>query len=538
MCQTTYNTVKMNTSKDMKDFRDTIATVGDDGKRAWVYPKKPKGRYYDWRSYVSYVLLVILFGLPWIRFGGEPLVLLNVLERKFILFGLSFTPQDFHLFAILMITGMVFIILFTVVFGRIFCGWVCPQTIFMEMVFRKIEYWIEGDANAQRKLTKAPWTKDKIRKKVIKQGLFVLVSAVIAHTFLAYIIGTDAVLELVRQSPLSDPVGFGTIVVFIAVFHFVFSYMREQVCIVICPYGRLQGVLLVDESISVIYDYGRGEPRGKLRKGKPKKSGCSDCADCKGGKTSSCGDQMINRMEYALANGTVPAPQPSPAPAAAAPLALSEKGGTSLVSEVPKLKGDCIDCTLCVQVCPTGIDIRNGIQMECINCTACIDACDEVMDKIDRPRGLIRYDSETGVRDKKRKIWTPRVFAYSAVLVALIILNLFLLGGRDGLDVILLRTPGLLYQENADGSINNLYNYQLVNKTGKELSIEFIATGGQVRFVGSAPVAIPGKVTGGSLFIDLDKRPAEEYPDEIMIRVISEGQELETFSTTFIHPQN
>jgi hypothetical protein len=171
----------MSNKANKESFRDTIGTVDAEGKRKWVFPKQPDGRYYRWRSYVSYVLLVVLFGLPWIKIGGEPLILLNVLERRFILFGLSFTPQDFHLFAILMITGVVFIALFTVVFGRLFCGWFCPQTIFMEMVFRKIEYWIEGDGNAQRRLDKAPWDKDKIRKKVTKQALFLLISVVIAH---------------------------------------------------------------------------------------------------------------------------------------------------------------------------------------------------------------------------------------------------------------------------------------------------------------------------------------------------------------------
>ncbi len=539
----------MNNQVDKEAFRDSIATVNSDGKRQWIYPKQPQGRYYNWRSYVSYVLLIILFGLPWIKVGGEPLVMLNVLERKFILFGLSFTPQDFHLFAILMITGVVFIALFTVVFGRIFCGWVCPQTIFMEMVFRKIEYWTEGDANAQKRLNKAPWTASKLRKKALKHGLFLVVSALIAHTFLAYIIGMDAVLETVTQSPLAAPAGFLAIVIFIGVFYFVFANMREQVCIAICPYGRLQGVLLVDESISVIYDYVRGEPRGKIRKGKPKKSSCSDCENCRDGKDT-CGDQMINRMEEAMRKNGVGAPLPSAAPAAAPPSAKEEApalGFTLSASEntvtlaapatAKPAKGDCIDCGLCVQVCPTGIDIRNGIQLECVNCTACIDACDAVMDKIERPRGLIRYDSETGVRDKVRKIWTTRVVAYSGVLLALIALNLVLLGGRDGLDVILLRTPGMLYQENEDGSINNLYTYQLVNKTGKELPLEFRIEGATVRPVGSAPVAVPGEVKEGVLFIDVPASASGDYPDELSIDVWSGPEKLKTITTTFIHPK-
>lgn len=526
----------MSTDRDKDAFRDTIATVNKDGGREWVYPKKPDGRYYEWRSYVSYVLLVILFGLPWIKVNGEPLVLFNILERHFILLGVSFTPQDFHIFAIMMITGVVFIALFTVVFGRLFCGWVCPQTIFMEMVFRKIEYWIEGDANAQRRLNKAPWTAEKIRKKVLKQSIFVLISVLIAHTFLAYIIGMDAVLATVSQSPLAAPGGFIAIVIFIIVFHFVFSNMREQVCIAICPYGRLQGVLLVDDSISVIYDYERGEPRGKLRKGKPKRTSCTDCEHCKNGKDS-CSDQILNRMQAALTSHEPALPKPSPAPASAPTLAFSTHEKAAATISQPQL-GDCIDCTLCVQVCPTGIDIRNGIQMECINCTACIDACDAVMDKIDRPRGLIRYDSERGVREKVRKIWTPRVFAYSAVLLALIVLNAVLLGGRDGLDVLLLRTPGMLYQENQDGSINNLYNYQIVNKTSKEIPIRFEVPGGAVRAIGSSPVAKPGEVTEGSLFIDLEKKENTGFPDEITVDVWGEDEKLKTITITFLHPKN
>jgi len=526
-----------NTNKD--SFRDTIGTVDADGKRKWIFPKQVDGRFYRWRSYLSYVLLVVLFGLPWVRVGGEPLLLLNVLERKFILFGLSFSPQDFHLFAILMITGVVFIALFTVIFGRLFCGWVCPQTIFMEMVFRKIEYWIEGDGNAQRRLAKAPWTRDKIRKKVLKQGLFLLISGVIAHTFLAYIIGTDAVLATVSQTPAEAPMGFLAIVVFIGIFYFVFANMREQVCIAICPYGRLQGVLLDDDSINVIYDYERGEPRGKIRKGKPKKSSCTDCENCKDGKDT-CGDQMLHRLETALAKDGLGSSKHSPAPAAAPPIAFTDTGELRMTVAEPKRKGDCIDCTLCVQVCPTGIDIRNGIQMECINCTACIDACDEVMDKIDRPRGLIRYDSESGVARQVRKIWTPRVMAYSGVLLALIALNIFLLGGRDGLDVILLRTPGTLFQENVDGSINNLYTYQIINKTGDQKPLHFEVAevpGAHVRFVGEAPVAVPGEVTEGAVFIDLPAEPDGRFDGQLKIEVWNGEELLETFTTTFVHPE-
>lgn len=546
----------MQTARNKDSFRDTIGTVDGEGKRKWVFPKQPAGRFYRWRTWLSYILLLVLFGLPWLRVNGEPLVLLNVLERHFILFGLTFTPQDFHLFAILMITGVVFVILFTVVFGRLFCGWVCPQTIFMEMVFRKIEYWIEGDGNAQRKLDAAPWSKSKVRKRVAKQALFLLVSGLIAHTFLSYIIGTDAVIAMVSQSPLTAPGGFLAIVAFIGVFYFVFANMREQVCIAICPYGRLQGVLLDDDSINVIYDYERGEPRGKIRKGKPKKSSCSDCEDCRNGQ-SSCSDQILHRMETALAASghcsSVPSTAPATAPSAhhrddspvavaqAPSLSMALDEAPSLVLETAPKKGDCIDCSLCVQVCPTGIDIRDGIQLECINCTACIDACDAVMDKIDRPRGLIRYDSENGVALQKRRIWTPRVLAYSAVLFALIVLNIFLLGSRGDLDVILLRTPGTLYQENENGSVSNLYTYQIVNKTGRELPLrlELIpASLGTVRFVGTSPVALPGEVTEGAVFIDVQLNEQADFDGQLKIQVFSEDEPLEVINTSFIYPKN
>ena len=491
------------------DFRNHIATVDAAGKRKWVHPKQPAGRFYQRRTWVSYLLLAILFGLPWIRVGGEPIFLFNVLERRFILFGLHFTPQDFHLFAILMLTGMVFVVLFSAVFGRLFCGWVCPQTIFMEMVFRKIEYWVEGDANAQKRLAKAKWSSNKLRKKALKHGLFLLVSALIAHTFLAYVIGTDALLDIVRQSPLEAPGGFLAIVVFIGAFYAVFAYLREQVCIAICPYGRLQGVLLDDDSVNVIYDYERGEPRGKIDRGQPKRTSCTSCAACRESNTA-CGDRILQQIE------------------------------ANLAAAAPPLKGDCIDCGLCVQVCPTGIDIRNGIQMECINCTACIDACDAVMDKIDRPRGLIRYDSERGVREKTRRIWTPRVLAYSAVLLALIALNAFLLGNRDGVDVILLRAPGSLYHPEGDTAVTNLYTYQVVNKTGRDLPLTFTVaddSGAAVRVVGRLPQATAGEVAEGALFlvVPADGRP---FPDAIKVSVRSGEEELRRISTSFLHPAN
>ena len=251
---------------DNEKFRDQIATVDERGKRIWLYPKKPKGYYTRIRSILSWVLLALLFGMPFIKINGDPLMLFNIMERRFIIFGINFMPQDFYLFVIAMLIFIVFIVLFTVVFGRLFCGWICPQTIFMEMVFRKIEYLIEGDANKQKALAKAPWNTDKLIKKSSKHAIFFILSFLIANTFLAYIIGIDQ-LEKIATEPLDAHIGgFIAIIIFSGVFYGVFAHFREQVCLVVCPYGRLQGVLLDKNSIVVGYDYVRGEPRKKIRK--------------------------------------------------------------------------------------------------------------------------------------------------------------------------------------------------------------------------------------------------------------------------------
>jgi cytochrome c oxidase accessory protein FixG len=269
---------------DVEDFRDHIATVDDSGGRIWVYPKKPSGPYYKYRTLVSWILLAILFGIPFIKVNGDPLFLFNIVERKFIIFSIVFTPQDMHLFALAMITLMLFIVLFTVVFGRLFCGWVCPQTIFMEMVFRKIEYWIEGDFNQQKKLNKAPWTSKKLFKKTLKHVIFFLIAIIIANTFLSYIIGVEQVGKIITEPIKMHLSGFFGMLVFSGLFYGVFAFFREQVCTVVCPYGRLQGVLLVKNSIVVIYDWIRGEPRGKIRKKKKDSDNAEpplgDCVNC------------------------------------------------------------------------------------------------------------------------------------------------------------------------------------------------------------------------------------------------------------------
>ncbi len=465
--------------QDTEDYRDSIATVDKQGKRVWVYPKKPKGKYTSARTYVSWVLLALLFGMPFVKVNGEPFLMLNVLERKFIIFGLYFGPQDFYLLGLAMITLVVFIVLFTVVFGRLFCGWVCPQTIFMEMVFRKIEYWIEGDYTAQMRLNAAPWTREKIVKKVGKQAIFFLIAVLVANTFLSYIIGVEEVFKIASEPISQNLGGFVAMVLFSGAFYFVFSYMREQVCIAICPYGRLQSVLLDKNSIVVAYDHVRGEPRGRIKKTK----------------------------------------QPE-TETAAAPL------------------GDCISCNLCVKVCPTGIDIRNGTQLECVNCTACIDACDEVMDKVERPRGLIRYDSLAGIEEKRQKIFTPRVIAYSAVLTVLLALNFVFLTGRTSVETLILRTPGMLYQEVDETHISNLYNYQVINKTDEVFPVTFklVSDFGRIKMVGNPPTTKPNDLVEGALFIEMERDKLEGRKNTVIIEVYANDKVIDKIKTNFLGP--
>lgn len=456
-------------------FRDHLSTVDKEGKRLWVYPKKPMGKLTNYRTLVSIFLLVFLFGAPFVKIGGQPFLLFNIFERKFIIFGQVFWPQDFFLFVIGMITTVVFIILFTVVFGRIFCGWICPQTIFMEGVFRKIEYWIEGDYMAQRKLDKQSWDKEKILKKGSKHFLFILVSALIMHTFMAYLVGVDEVWEIIKGGPSENTGGFIAMVVFTGLFYGVFSWMREQVCTTVCPYGRLQGVLLDRQSVVVAYDHERGESRAKFRKDEDR-----------------------------------------------------EAVG----------KGDCIDCKQCVYVCPTGIDIRNGTQLECVNCTACIDACDSIMDRIGKPKGLVRYASEQNIADKKPFEFTTRMRAYSGVLILLMGVLVTLLLVRSDFETTILRTPGILYQEREDGMITNLYQVNMVNKTNDAMDVRFelIEPEGKIEMVGGDISLVEQGIGEGAFFVIIDPNNLEKMSSKIEIGVYSGEELVETVSTKFLGP--
>ncbi len=459
-----------------ESFRDSISTVDKDGKRIWMFPKKPFGKLTNYRQYVSYLLLIFLFAGPWIRIGGEPLLLINILERKFVIFGRIFWPQDFYLFGLAMITSVVFIILFTVVYGRIFCGWICPQTIFMEHVFRRIEYWIEGDWKQQKKLADIPWNGEKIRKRVLKHAIFFAISFAISNTFLAYIIGSEELLAIQMGNPMDHLVGLGALLIFTGAFYIVFSRLREQVCTNICPYGRLQGVMLDKQSIVVAYDYVRGEQRSKWRN-------------------------------------------------------KEDRGAVG--------KGDCIDCHQCVDVCPTGIDIRNGTQLECINCTACIDACNHVMDKVGLEPDLIRYASEAGIQSRDMRFkWSVRAIAYTGVLVVLMGFMSFLLISRSDVSATVLRTPGMLFHKEEDGRISNLYNYKIINKTGRDMNLEFRLLGesGEIRMVGSRlQIEGQGKAEG-SMFLVFARDEITSKKMKLKLGIYRDGELIATTSTNFVGP--
>ncbi len=462
-------------------YRDKLSSVDSTGNRVWVYAKKVKGKFYNKRQALALLLLAILFITPFIKYQGEPIMLFNILERKFILFGVIFWPQDLHLILLAFITSLVFIALFTVIFGRIFCGWVCPQTIFMEFVYRKIEWVIEGTAAAQRRRDKEPWNFDKIWRKSLKQIIFYLISFITTSVLLSYIIGMDQLLGALNEGLLDEHLGaFTALLIFSGLYYFIFAFFREQVCIIACPYGRLQGVLIDKKSIIVGYDYKRGEPRGPV----------------------------------------------------------SAKGTPSEKAKEGDL-GDCIACNACVAVCPTGIDIKNGTQLECINCTACMDACDAVMDRTGRPKGLIRYDSEEGIETGHHSIFNARSIAYSVVLTLLIffVAGLFIL--RDDSETTILRARGTLFQEFGADSISNIYTIQVVNKIRKPVNIDMkvISPKGNIKYIIDPGTIEKGEIGKGQFLVIIGKSDLKSSSTKIVIGIYSEGELIEEYKSAFVGPR-
>ena len=458
------------------DFRDRLYTIDESGKRLWVFAKKPKGLLTSWRNITGIILLAFFFTAPFIKVKGEPFLLFDFLNRKFVIFGAQFWPQDFNLFFIAMIAMIVFIILFTATYGRIWCGWACPQTVFMEILFRRVEYWIDGDLHRQKELDAMPWNGKKIFKRSLKHIVFYIISFVIGNLFLLYLIGSESWFRLITDSPSSHIAGLAIMLVFSFVFYFIFSWFREQVCTIVCPYGRLQGVLLDPSTVVISYDYKRGEERGPLRKSE-------------------------NRTESG--------------------------------------KGDCIDCRQCVSVCPTGIDIRNGTQLECINCACCIDACNEVMKRTGFSTGLIRYSSEKMIAEGRPWKFTLRSAGYSVVLLALLSVFVFFLIGRNPVEATVMRSPGTLFQDMGEGKIANLYDIKIVNKTTNDLPIEvrLLRHNGEVKIIGKDPVIKKQTVGEAVFFIILDKKEIPRGKMELNIGVFSGEKLLDETRATFFGPE-
>ena len=471
---------KASQEADWDNFRDHLATTDKQGHRRWVYAKKPLGKWTQRRTWVSWMLITVMFTGPFIKINGNPLLMMNIVERRFSILGQLFWPQDMVIFAVAMLTFITSIIIFTTAFGRLWCGWTCPQTVMMEMVFRKLEYLIEGDALAQKKLDAAPWTPRKVAKKSFKLGVFFVLSFIIGNTLLAYIIGSEELIHIIRDHPLNHVGGLTFMILFTLLFFAIFARFREQACTYICPYGRFQSAMLDENTMVVAYDHKRGEKRERLQHNE------------------------------------------------------------ALVQRIAKGNGDCVDCRQCVTVCPTGIDIRNGVQMECVHCTACIDACDAVMDKVASPRGLIRYASLNSIENGEPFRITPRMKLYAVVLTGLIALFLTLVFTRSAVEATLLRAPGSLFMQTTDGKIENLYTLHLVNKTMRELPVQLKLedSDGQLEVMGKKNLLVPaGKLIETSVLIQLMPAALDGATKKLKVGFYSNGRRMQTVQTVFIGPR-
>ncbi|MCO6495239.1 MAG: cytochrome c oxidase accessory protein CcoG [Bacteroidetes bacterium] len=455
-----------------QSFRDHLTTISEDGKSKYIKPTKPKGKWFNRRAILAVLYYAAFFTVPFIKVNGRPLLLFDFFNGKFILFSKAFWPQDFFVFGVIMLAAILFIAIFTVAYGRIFCGWICPQTIFLEMLFRRVDFMVLGTPANHRKWVNAPMSAKKFGIFSLRYGIYFILSFIIANTFLSYLIGVDELIKIITEPVSMHIAGFIGIIVFTFVFFGVYVFLREQVCTNICPYGRMQSVLLDKHSIVVAYDYGRGEPRGKFKK---------DQGDL----------------------------------------------------------GDCIDCFQCVNVCPTGIDIRNGTQLECVNCTACIDACDFMMEKTGRPKGLIRYDSEYNIANKKAFTFTRRLKLYSAALIVLLTAIVTLLATRSNITGQILRTSGLLYQEKGTDSISNLYSIKIINKTltDRKLNLKLEEKEGSVQFVGKPYIdSKADDYSTATFFVVLPKREVKERKNPIKVGLYENGEKIKTLKTNFLGP--
>ncbi len=470
-------------AEENEKFRTEVATFSKSGTRKWVYAKKPSGKYTNYRTIFTSFLLVLLVVIPFIKLpNGNPLFKFDVFNTNFVLFGYPFFTTDFFLLAFGMIVSVVFVILFTSVYGRLFCGWVCPQTIFMEGVYRKIEFLIEGDRSKQIKLDKQDWNEEKILKRGSKWILFYIIAFLATNVLFSYIIGVDVLFQMYKEGPAEHGGKFLGMYIFSVLFFFVFAWFREQVCTLVCPYGRLQGVLLDKKTMQVSYDYLRGEGtsgRSKFRK---------------------------NEDRQALG------------------------------------KGDCIDCGQCIAVCPTAIDIRNGSQLECVNCTACMDACDEIMTKINLPVGLIKYASEENIAEGKPFRINGRSIVFTLILVLMISAMGIFMSNRSDVEIKFLQVPGKDYVVEGDYIINTL-QYNLMNKTNhpyklnvevktfKDSKTEILNQPSQTIVVGEA------ELKQGLINISIPKKELKSYKVPVQLIIKDEsGKTIDDYQISFMAP--
>ena len=453
-------------------YRDRISTVKLDGSRNFLFPKIPKGVFINWRNIFGITLLFLLFAFPLIKINGDPIILINVLDRQFIIFGVIFWPQDTFVLLLLMLSFIIFIVLFTVTYARIWCGWACPQTVFLEIIFRRIEKWIDGTPNQQRKLAEMPWNSKKISKRLFKWTVFYFISFALVNAMLWYFMSFDKWLRYAGEMENHIP-GIVLIFIFTTIFFGIYTWFREQICIIACPYGRMQSVLIDRSTIVISYDYLRGEPRGHQKKG-----------------------------------------------------ATRETSG----------KGDCIDCHACVDVCPTGIDIRNGTQLECVNCTACIDACDTVMDRVGKPKGLIKYASENEIAEGKKQKMSKRTIAYSIVLFGIMTFFVTILVTRADVDATIQRVPGTLFQKSTNDSISNIYNIKVVNKTRREqiVTLKLKSSKGSITIAGGPLTVLPKARTKSIVIVKLAEKDIKTKNFILDIDIISDGKSIDDTKVTFI----
>jgi cytochrome c oxidase accessory protein FixG len=416
------------------DDERILSTLNVDGSRRWIRPKPSRGRYWKRRRAVAYGLIAMFTALPHIPINGKPAVLLNVAQREFTILGTTFYPTDTLLLALLMVGVFLAVFLLTAIFGRVWCGWGCPQTVYMEWVYRPIERFLEGEPGGKRGVIKDPGV-----AKALKYAAFFVVSCFLAHTFLSYFVGVAQLRTWMTRSPLEHPSSFIIMAAVTGLMMVDFAFFREQICLLACPYGRFQSVLLDRGSLIVGYDRRRGEPRGKLA--------------------------GVGLSLTILPGGAAPA------------------------------QGDCIDCFKCVTTCPTGIDIRNGLQLECIHCTQCVDACDAVMDKIGKPRGLIRYASQSALDGETRRGIRPRVVFYPAMLLVVIAAFVVVLVGKGTADFNVVRGIGRPFNVLPTGDVANQLRVKIVNRDSRERAYTLTLEGveGALRAEANPVVLAPGK---------------------------------------------